>query len=43
MKNCKDTYYATVIEDTSTNQIIAGATLEIEQKFIRQCAIVSPQ
>ncbi|PIK40655.1 putative glucosamine 6-phosphate N-acetyltransferase-like, partial [Apostichopus japonicus] len=39
MKNCKDTYYATVVEDTSTNQIIAGATLEIEQKFIRQCAI----
>lgn len=39
MRGCKDTYYVTVIEDTSSSRIVAGAILEIEQKFTRQCAV----
>nr|AQZ26759.1 glucosamine-6-phosphate-N-acetyltransferase [Tigriopus japonicus] len=38
MKGCKGTYYVTVIEDTSTHEIIGAATLVVEQKFIRGCA-----
>lgn len=34
-------YYVTVIEDTRTNTIIGSATLIVERKFIRNCALVS--
>lgn len=37
MKACEDTYYVTVIEDTTSNQVIGSATLVKEQKFIHQC------
>lgn len=33
-------YYVTVIEDTRKNKIIGSATLVLEKKFIRNCAIV---
>ncbi|CAL1528420.1 unnamed protein product [Lymnaea stagnalis] len=36
MKACSDTYYITVIEDTSKSQIIGTATLVMEKKFIHQ-------
>uniref|UniRef100_A0A336JZN7 Glucosamine 6-phosphate N-acetyltransferase n=1 Tax=Culicoides sonorensis TaxID=179676 RepID=A0A336JZN7_CULSO len=32
-------YYVTVIEDTRKNKIIGSATLVLERKFIRNCAI----
>ncbi|TRY73468.1 hypothetical protein TCAL_01570 [Tigriopus californicus] len=38
MKSCQGTYHVTVIEDTTTQEIIGAATLVIEQKFIRGCA-----
>ncbi|KAK3092274.1 hypothetical protein FSP39_000608 [Pinctada imbricata] len=38
MENCPDTYYITVIEDTTTGQIIGSASLIKEFKFIRQCS-----
>jgi hypothetical protein len=41
MKECPNTYYVTVIEDTATSQIVASATLVVEQKFIHHCAMVS--
>ena len=42
MKNCKSTYYNTVIVDTEkSGQIIASATLIVEKKFIHNCANVS--
>ena len=42
MKNCKGTYYNTVIVDRSkSDQIIASATLIVEKKFIHSCANVS--
>nr|CAG4652240.1 EOG090X0FKI [Triops cancriformis] len=39
MKSCPDTYYVTVLEDKNTHRIIGSATLLLERKFIRQCAI----
>ena len=41
MKNCKGTYYVTVIEDTQTGAIVGCASLIIEQKFIHSTATVS--
>lgn len=41
MKECPDTYYVTVIEDTLTGQIVGSGTLVVEQKFIHECAVVS--
>lgn len=32
-------YYVTVIEDTRVNQIIGAASLIVERKFIRGCAL----
>ncbi|XP_072031770.1 glucosamine 6-phosphate N-acetyltransferase-like [Amphiura filiformis] len=32
-------YYVIVIEDTQTNQVIASATVIMEQKIIRQCSL----
>jgi glucosamine-phosphate N-acetyltransferase len=40
MKSRPGTYYVTVIEDVNTGKIIAAATLVVELKFIRQCAMV---
>ena len=34
-------YYVIVIEDTKTHQVIASATVIMEQKIIRQCSLVS--
>ena len=34
-------YYIIVIEDVSKKQIVATGMLEIEQKFIHSCALVS--
>lgn len=33
-------YFVTVIEDTRKSKIIGSATLVLEKKFIRNCAIV---
>ncbi len=41
MKHCNGTYYATVIEDVTTNEIVGAGTLVIERKFIRECAVAS--
>ncbi len=41
MKSRPSTYYVTVIEDVATGKIIAAATLIVELKFARQCALVS--
>ncbi|OWF37585.1 glucosamine 6-phosphate N-acetyltransferase-like isoform X1 [Mizuhopecten yessoensis] len=38
MDDCLDSYYITVIEDTSTGQVIASGTLVKEQKFIHKCS-----
>ncbi|KAF5401515.1 Glucosamine-phosphate N-acetyltransferase [Paragonimus heterotremus] len=38
MMRCPDTYYILVLENISSNQIIAAATLVIERKFIHSCA-----
>lgn len=37
MKNCRGSYYVVVVEDCDRKQIVASATLHIEQKFIHQC------
>ncbi|KAK2139481.1 hypothetical protein NP493_82g03035 [Ridgeia piscesae] len=34
MKQCRDTYYILVVEDTGTKELIGCATLLVEQKFI---------
>ncbi|CAB3365265.1 Hypothetical predicted protein [Cloeon dipterum] len=39
MKRCANTYYVTVIEDTHLGRVIGSATLVVEQKFIRNCAL----
>jgi len=39
MRQCKGEYYVTVIEDMLTGQVIGSATLTIEKKFIRECAL----
>ncbi|XP_046402804.1 probable glucosamine 6-phosphate N-acetyltransferase [Ischnura elegans] len=43
MKQCPNTYFITVVEDTETanpeDSVIGAATLVVEQKFIHQCAV----
>ncbi|GAB6025798.1 hypothetical protein CHUAL_011775 [Chamberlinius hualienensis] len=39
MKSLKDTYYVTVIEDLSKEEVIGAATLLVEQKFIHSLAL----
>lgn len=41
MKNCKNTYFVTVIEDATKKQIVGAATLFVEHKFIHGCSKVS--
>lgn len=38
MLACAGMYYAFVIEDTNTRQVIASCTLAVEKKFIRACS-----
>eukprot|EP01027_Heterolobosea_sp_BB2_P008311 GEZU01012338.1.p1 GENE.GEZU01012338.1~~GEZU01012338.1.p1 ORF type:complete len:114 (+),score=18.55 GEZU01012338.1:531-872(+) len=40
MKRCGDMYNVVVIEDLALNKIIGTATLLVEMKFIRGCALV---
>jgi len=40
MKECKDTYLVTVIEDTALHKIIGATTLVVEKKFIHNCGKV---
>ncbi len=40
MKECPNTYYITVIENTDTRKIVAAASLVLEQKFIHEIAMV---
>ncbi|XP_064623073.1 glucosamine 6-phosphate N-acetyltransferase-like [Lineus longissimus] len=37
MKSCPSTYYIAVIEDITSNLVIASATLLVEKKFIHTC------
>nr|CAG4645181.1 EOG090X0FKI [Leptodora kindtii] len=39
MKNSHGSYYCTVIVDTSIDRIVGAATLLMERKFIRGCAL----
>nr|CAG4644375.1 EOG090X0FKI [Lepidurus arcticus] len=39
MKSSPETYYVTVLEDKNTHRVIGSATLLLERKFVRQCAI----
>lgn len=39
MRNSQDMYYCTVIVDQNKNQIVGAATLLMERKFIRNCAM----
>lgn len=41
MKSCEDTYYCTVIVDTTNDRIVGAATLLLERKFIRNCSKVN--
>ena len=34
MKECRDTYFITVVEDEQTNRVIGSASLVLEHKFI---------
>ena len=40
MRNSQGMYYCTVIVDQNKNQIVGAATLLMERKFIRNCAMV---
>ena len=40
MKECPNTYYIAVIENTDTRKIVAAASLILEQKFIHEIAMV---
>ena len=40
MKQCPNTYYIAVIENTDTKKIVAAASLILEQKFIHEIAMV---
>ncbi|XP_046849190.1 glucosamine 6-phosphate N-acetyltransferase-like [Xenia sp. Carnegie-2017] len=39
MKECPNTYYIVVIEDTAIKKIVAAASLVLEQKFIHEIAL----
>ncbi|CAB3980558.1 Glucosamine 6-phosphate N-acetyltransferase [Paramuricea clavata] len=39
MKECPNTYYIAVIENTDTRKIVAAASLILEQKFIHEIAM----
>ena len=39
MKASNGSYYITVIEDMDKNEVIGVATLVVEKKFIRECAL----
>ncbi|KAK7872506.1 hypothetical protein R5R35_014292 [Gryllus longicercus] len=39
MKECKNTYFVTVIEDTLLHEVIGAATLVVEQKFLHDAGI----
>lgn len=41
MKECPNTYYIVVIEDTAIKKIVAAASLVLEQKFIHEIALVT--
>lgn len=41
MQKCPNTYYVTVVEDTSLGRVVGSASLVLEQKFIHKCALVS--
>ena len=40
MLSMQDTYLVTVIEDTTTGQVVGSATLVVEDKFIHNCGRV---
>lgn len=40
MRQCPNTYFVTVIEDTALHRIIGAATLFVEHKFIHGCGKV---
>lgn len=40
MKECPNTYYIVVIENTDTRKVVAAASLVLEQKFIHEIAMV---
>ena len=41
MQATGDTYYTSVVEDTTRGEIVAAASLIIERKFIHSAALVS--
>lgn len=40
MKECPNTYYIVVIENTEERKIVAATSLVLEQKFIHEIALV---
>lgn len=36
---CPNTYYVTVVEDTTSGEVVGSGTLVVEQKFIHGCAL----